>query len=133
MNNLGLFGKMAIPVIALIALVSMILAIFIPQQLNRTVIDGVIQNSQSTVDQFKILRKYYTQNIIKKVVVSQDLRPSINHKNDPKKVPLPATMIHGLSGLMKDKGTVINFIVPFHSPIEKIDGWTALNNPHGIV
>jgi methyl-accepting chemotaxis protein len=116
MNNLGLFGKMAIPVIALIALVSMILAIFIPQQLNRTVIDGVIQNSQSTVDQFKILRKYYTQNIIKKVVVSQDLRPSINHKNDPKKVPLPATMIHDLSGLMKDKGTVIKLYSAFPFP-----------------
>ncbi len=116
MNNLGLFGKMAIPIIALIALVSLVLAIFIPQQLNRTVIDGVIQNSQSTVEQFKILRKYYTQNIIKKVVVSQDLRPSINHKNDPKKVPLPATMIHDLSGLMKDKGIVIKLYSAFPFP-----------------
>ena len=98
MNNLGLFGKMAIPIIALIALVSLVLAIFIPQQLNRTVIDGVIQNSQSTVEQFKILRKYY------------------NHKNDPKKVPLPATMIHDLSGLMKDKGIVIKLYSAFPFP-----------------
>lgn len=116
MNNLGLFGKMAIPVVVIIALITLVLALFIPHQLNRTVIDGVIDNSQATVDQFKTLRKYYTQNVIKKVVASKDLSPGTDHKTSSNKVPLPATMIHDLSGLMKEKGLEIKLYSAFPFP-----------------
>lgn len=116
MNNLGLFGKMAVPIVAIIALIALVLALFIPYQLNRTVLDGVIKNSQATVDQFKTLRKYYTQNVIKKVVQSNDLSPGSDHKDHANKVPLPATMIHDLSGLMKEKGLEIKLYSAFPFP-----------------
>ena len=142
MNNLGLFGKMAVPIVAIIALIALLLAVFIPYQLNRTVLDGVIKNSQATVDQFKTLRKYYTQNVIKKVVQSNALSPGSDHKDHANKVPLPATMIHDLSGLMKEKGLEIKLYSAFPFPNRsdrrltefERSAWDQLvNNPNDTV
>lgn len=88
MKNVGLFTRMALPVVALIFLIVVVLLFFIPGQLHDTVTKSVIKSSEDTVSQFKTLRKYYTQNVIKKVVASQDLRPGSDHHNDPGKVPL---------------------------------------------
>ncbi|OPX55856.1 Methyl-accepting chemotaxis protein [Oceanospirillum multiglobuliferum] len=116
MNNLGLFGKMAVPIVALIALISLVLALFIPSQLHKTVVDAVIENSQGTVSEFKTLRKYYTENVIKKVLGTENLRPDSNHKDNPNKVPLPATMIHDLSALMESQGLSIKLYSAYPFP-----------------
>ena len=116
MKNSGLFTRMAIPVLALIIIIMLVLILFIPVQLHDTVTRNVIENSEATVNQFKTLRKYYTQNVIKKVVQSPDLSPGIDHRNAPDKVPLPATMIHDLSSLMADKGLTIKLYSNFPFP-----------------
>ncbi len=116
MRNLGLFGKMAVPIIALIAIIMLILVFFIPKQMSETVVEGVIENSQSTVDQFKTLRKYYTQNVVGKVLASGALKPDSDHKQHGDKIPLPATMIHDLSDLMKDKGLILKLYSEYPFP-----------------
>lgn len=116
MRNLGLFGKMAVPIIALIAIIMLILVVFIPKQMSETVVDGVIENSQSTVDQFKTLRKYYTQNVVGKAIASGALKPDSDHQGHSNRIPLPATMIHDLSGLMEDKGLVIKLYSEYPFP-----------------
>lgn len=116
MRNLGLFGKMAVPIIALIAIIMLILVFFIPKQMSETVVDGVIENSQSTVDQFKTLRKYYTQNVVGKVLASGALKPDSDHRQHGDKIPLPATMIHDLSDLMKDKGLILKLYSEYPFP-----------------
>lgn len=116
MRNLGLFGKMAVPIIALIAIIMLILVFFIPKQMSETVVEGVIENSQSTVDQFKTLRKYYTQNVVGKALASGALKPDSDHKEHGNKIPLPATMIHDLSDLMKDKGLILKLYSEYPFP-----------------
>lgn len=116
MRNLGLFGKMAVPIVALIAIIMLILVFFIPKQMSETVVEGVIENSQSTVDQFKTLRKYYTQNVVGKVLASGALKPDSDHKQHANKIPLPATMIHDLSDLMKDKGLILKLYSEYPFP-----------------
>ncbi len=116
MRNLGLFGKMAVPIIALIAIIMLILVFFIPKQMSETVVEGVIENSQSTVDQFKTLRKYYTQNVVGKALASGALKPDSDHKQHGDKIPLPATMIHDLSDLMKDKGLILKLYSEYPFP-----------------
>ncbi|MCW8885906.1 MAG: methyl-accepting chemotaxis protein, partial [Motiliproteus sp.] len=72
--------------------------------------------SQQTVKQFKTLRKYYTQNIIKKVLAGQEIRPAINHSGQAGKVPLPATMIHDLSALLGEQGMSLQLYSKFPFP-----------------
>lgn len=116
MRNFGLFGKMAAPIAVLIAVIMLILVLFIPSQMNQTLIEGVIGSSQSTVDQFKTLRKYYTQNVVSKALATGTLKPGSDHQQHSNKIPLPATMIHDLSGLMKDKGLTIKLYSEYPFP-----------------
>ena len=116
MKNLGLFGKMAVPIFALITVIMLILVFFIPKQLSTTVTEGVVESSQSTVDQFKTLRQYYTQNIVGKVVSSGTLKPDSDHSGHPDRIPLPATMIHDLSELMRDQGLILKLYSAYPFP-----------------
>lgn len=142
MRNFGLFGKMAAPIAVLIAVIMLILVLFIPSQMNQTLIEGVIGSSQSTVDQFKTLRKYYTQNVVSKALATGTLKPGSDHQQHSNKIPLPATMIHDLSGLMKDKGLTIKLYSEYPFPnranrqldeFEKAAWRQLTQNPDGTV
>jgi methyl-accepting chemotaxis protein len=73
-------------------------------------------SAQKTVTQFKILRSYYTKNVISKVLASKALKPSFSHKGTPGEVPLPATLIHDLSELLTDAGTSLKLYSPYPFP-----------------
>ena len=115
-NLSGLFWKLALPVITLFTVSIVLLSFYIPGQMQNRVVEGAISASQETAKQFKILRKYYVQNILKKVKAGSDMHPAINHKNDPKAFPLPATMIHDLSELLKNEGTTVNLYSAYPFP-----------------
>ncbi|MCK5640225.1 MAG: DUF3365 domain-containing protein, partial [Gammaproteobacteria bacterium] len=65
------------------------------------------------------LRKYYVQNVLNKVKAGSDMRPAINHKDNPNAFPLPATMIHDLSALLKNEGTTVNLYSAYPFPNRK--------------
>lgn len=115
----GLFWKLALPVVALFTVAIIVLGFYIPNQIQERAIEGATSAAQQTAKQFKVLRKYYVQNILKKVKAGSDMRPAINHKNDPKAFPLPATMIHDLSELLKNEGTTVNLYSAYPFPNRK--------------
>lgn len=137
--NLGsLFWKLAIPVIALFTITIMALGFYIPDQIQKRAVEGATSASKQTAKQFKVLRKYYVQNILKKVKAGSDMTPAINHKDNPKAFPLPATMIHDLSELLKNEGTTVNLYSAYPFPNRKsrvldafqTEAWEYLvNNP----
>ncbi len=57
-------------------------------------------NAVETIHQLKILRGYYTANVISKVIAHTTLRVNFDHKENAKTIPLPATLIHDLSALI---------------------------------
>ncbi len=71
------------------------------------------QSAQQTAQQFKLVRKYYTENVIRKVVQNKSLKPSFNHKTMPDGVPLPATLIHDMSDLLAKSDTQIKLYSPY--------------------
>jgi len=118
--NLGsVFWKLAIPVVLLFAITIVALGFYIPSQIQKRAVEGATSASKQTAKQFKVLRKYYVQNILKKVKAGSKMRPSINHKNDPNAFPLPATMIHDLSALLKNEGTTVNLYSAYPFPNRK--------------
>ena len=59
------------------------------------------KNAREMINRFKILRGYYTRNVITDVEGAQaNLKVGVNHKNNSAMIPLPATMIHELGELM---------------------------------
>ncbi len=120
MINFGsVFWKFSIPIILLFTIMIVALGFYIPTQIHNRVVEGATSASQQTAKQFKVLRKYYVQNILKKVKAGSKMKPSINHKNDPNAFPLPATMIHDLSELLKNEGTKVNLYSAYPFPNRK--------------
>ncbi len=72
--------------------------------------------AENTVSQLKAIRAYYTGNVVNKVLGKGGLKASINHANEPDSIPLPATMIHDLSALLKEKGTDLKLYSAFPFP-----------------
>lgn len=67
-----------------------------------------------------MIRGYYTNNVIKKVLAGSDLKGHFNHKNDPTKIPLPATFIHDISEQLSQQGIVsLKLYSPFPFPNRK--------------
>ncbi len=118
--NLGsLFWKFAIPVILLFIVAIVVLGFYLPSQIQNRAVEGATNAAQQTATQFKVLRKYYVQNILKKVKAGSNMKPAINHKDDPNAFPLPATMIHDLSELLKNEGTTVNLYSAYPFPNRK--------------
>ncbi|NOX76993.1 MAG: methyl-accepting chemotaxis protein [Gammaproteobacteria bacterium] len=115
----SLFWKFAIPIIVLFGITIAVLDIYIPRQIQERVVEGAASSAKQTATQFQVLRKYYVQNILKKVVAGSDMKPAINHKNNSKAFPLPATMMHDLSDLLKNEGTTINLYSAYPFPNRK--------------
>ncbi len=136
----SLLWKMTIPVFGIFAICLMLMAYFIPNQMEKSAIRGAIIDAEQTVKQLKRLRKYYVQNVIKPVLKSQAIRPAIDHAGNDKAIPLPATMIHDLGRLSEQEGTSITLYSEFPFPnrsSRKLDNfqeraWKYLNtNPDG--
>ncbi|WDE02814.1 methyl-accepting chemotaxis protein [Thalassomonas viridans] len=118
-NFSGLFWKLAIPVVSLFVITILLLSFYIPKEIQQRAVEGATVASQQTANQFKTLRKYYVENVVAKVKAGSDMKPGIDHKADANTFPLPATMIHDLSGLLKNEGTTVNLYSAYPFPNRK--------------
>ena len=80
------------------------LAVFITARTRSNTIDLATRSAVTTIDQFKILRGYYTKAVVGKVKRNTDLAISFDHDDNEETIPLPATMIHDLSELFSQSG-----------------------------
>ena len=134
----NVFAKVATPIVILFAVGVTAIALVVPQILRTNIVDEAVNSAEATVHQFKTLRKYYTNNIIKKIVGKGGVKASFNHKDVDKTIPLPATMVHEVSNELSDSGTAITLYSEFPFPNRanrKLDdfsreAWTKLStNP----
>jgi len=132
--KINLLWKLLLPTVVIATIALVITIIFVPKIMQETVINDATKTAKANVKQFKILRKYYANHVVKKVLSHSDLRAIIDHKTTPKSIPLPATMIHDLSKLMAQDGTQLKLYsaFPFPNRANRIDddfatqAWKAL-------
>ena len=127
------------PLVLVFGVVIVVLMTYIPSITKQSAIEAAVGTAVGTAKQYKAIRGYYTNNVIKKVLGGSDLKPHFNHKGDAGKIPLPATFIHDLSQDLSDKGIItLKLYSPFPFPNRanrKLDdfgdqAWLALNkNP----
>jgi hypothetical protein len=112
----SLFWKLMAPVAALLLACAVLIAFALPAFIERSAQDDAVAAGEETVRQFKMLRKYYTDNVVAKVLTESDLKVSFDHLGNAKTVPLPATMILDLSTLLKESGTSLKLYSPYPFP-----------------
>lgn len=83
---------------AVVALI-VYLNLYLQETTQRDTIDSTVLSAKATIGQFKVLRKYYTENVVKKARES-GMSMAVDHASKPNTIPLPATLIHDLSHLM---------------------------------
>ncbi|RDH85713.1 MAG: methyl-accepting chemotaxis protein [endosymbiont of Galathealinum brachiosum] len=135
LNKNSIFWRLFIPFIVIYIIGILIAFIYIPRLLEQNVIQNAVVTAENNVKQFKVLRKYYVNNVIKKVLKGSDLKPSFNHQEDPGAVPLPATLIHDLSELLTEAGTSLKLYSAYPFPNRAgrendqfgNDAWAALS------
>ncbi len=108
--------KLLMPVFITMVVISIFVAILIPRLGNTNAQNNAIASAIKTVNQFKTIRGYYTKNVVKKVLVGSSLKPSFNHASEKNAIPLPATLIHDLSKILKKDGTDLRLYSDFPFP-----------------
>jgi len=131
--------RLFVPLIIIFIVLLIALSFYISSITRDNAINTAINSAESSVKQYKTIRGYYTKNIIKKILPIANISPDYRHKDNPNKIPLPATFIHELSEELTKKGIVtLKLYSPFPFPNRsnrKLDtfeknAWQALNkNP----
>jgi len=90
--------------------------LLIPRMIADNAAAQAILASRNMAAQVIAIRKYYTDNVVDKVVREGAFRASPDYKDDARAIPLPATMTHDLSALLSRQGTEINLYSKFPFP-----------------
>ncbi len=104
MISKSLYLKICAPLITVFGLVVVAILVYVPKITMESAVDSAIVTAISTVRQYKVIRKYYTNNVVKKVLAGSNMKPHSEHKGDATKIPLPATFIHDLSAEFTEQG-----------------------------
>jgi len=115
----SLSWRLILPVPITIIVCIAAIALMVPKIMADNAKEEAVRQGQQIAGQFKTIRGYYTRNVIKKVVKSKVLKPSVNHKNEANGVPLPATFIHDVSKLLAEKDMNVNLYSGFPWPNRK--------------
>ncbi len=127
-------NRFLIPISLTLAIITLFVSIALPSVIGNAMLSSTIQDAQDTVNQFKILRAYYTKNVVAKAKAA-GMKPHYNHKDIAGNIPLPATMIHELSEQVSKTGMELKLYsaFPFPNRSNRVldafqkEAWTALN------
>lgn len=110
--------KILLPTVFSFILVIGGLAVYLTLALDQNITQTVEGEAKKAIEQYKILREYYTQHVVSVVTNKSDLKVSFNHQGKDDTIPLPATMIHDLGKLFTDRmeGTQLRLYSEFPFP-----------------
>ncbi len=114
--NKSFLWKMVLPVPIVVVIGLVVAWALVPGLVKDNARQSATEAALQTANQFKIIRGYYTKNIIGPAKASGALKPSIEHAGDNGAIPLPATMIQDLSALLAGSSTTMSLYSPFPFP-----------------
>jgi methyl-accepting chemotaxis protein len=84
---------LVLPVPLVLFLILAVLGFWLPDRIAENIRVDATKAARQTAEQFKLIRAYYTQFVIKKALESSTLRPMAKHKNEPDGIPLSPFVI----------------------------------------
>jgi methyl-accepting chemotaxis protein len=119
LRHSSLARRLILPVpLTIVAAVAMIW-FAVPRIVSSMAVNDAALNGQQLASQFKMIRTYYNENVVRKVVADGNFKISPDHKSDPRAIPPPATLLHDLSAALSDKDTNLNLYSKYPFPIFK--------------
>ncbi|OUR75187.1 hypothetical protein A9Q77_04110 [Marinomonas sp. 42_23_T18] len=112
----SLLMKLFIPVALIFIVMGSILVVYFSSAVRENAEASALPSAISTVQQYKTIRGYYTQNVVKKVLAGSNMKPHFNHKSNDNQIPLPATFIHDLSDEFSKQGMTLKLYSQFPFP-----------------
>jgi signal transduction histidine kinase/CheY-like chemotaxis protein len=100
--RLGPLLKILLPVFAVFSLAFLLLLSYASKISLKNAEDRAVANATRTVNEFKTLRSYYTDQVVRKVRQHSKLAVSFDHRDHEETIPMPATMIHDLSEIISN-------------------------------
>ena len=79
-ERLSITKKILFPIISMLVVSTLLLMIYLSHKTGENTVDMSVSNAKATIGQFKKLRAYYTENIVKKVKSQTELKISYDHK-----------------------------------------------------
>ncbi|WP_164860822.1 response regulator [Parasedimentitalea marina] len=132
--------RLSIPIPFFFLLCMAIAWVAIPRVLEKNTIAFATSSATNMANQIKIIRGYYTQNVVMDVEAASDISVGIKHEIDTSIIPLPATFVHDISKLFVDQDISLSLYSPLPFPgraDRQMDNfmqeaWIYLNdNPEG--
>lgn len=110
----SIIWKLLLPIIGFFLLVLIGFAIFLPATLSHNTSTDTVSNAVTTAGQFKKLRTYYSNNIVKSVInENSPISASTEHKDQQGVIPVPATFLHDVSYEMSSSNIQFSLYSPF--------------------
>jgi methyl-accepting chemotaxis protein len=137
----GIVWQMLLPIPVVGGLAILGAYFIVPRLISQDAVASAVEQARQTVNEFKVLRGYYTNSVVAKVKGVGGVKVSFDHKGVPGTIPLPATMILDLSALLQKQGTSLQLYSPYPFPNRagrKLDAfntaaWDYLSkNPDGV-
>src|SRR3984893_18091516 len=131
----SLAWRLILPVPIAIMLAVVFIWMTVPRIIDSMAMTDAVLANQQVAAEVKTIRTYYTENVDNKVVKGGAFQANVDHKNNDKVIPLPATFLHDLGAALKDRDTTVTLFSQFPFPDRKdrkLDdfqeqAWTFLN------
>ncbi len=108
-----LFFRFALFIVPLVIAGLVAVSVYVPRAVEQTAVADAIRKAEETVQQFKILRKYYAENVIAALASNSQVTTSAAHAGIANIIPAPATLIHELSDAVTAQGLSIQLASPY--------------------
>jgi diguanylate cyclase (GGDEF)-like protein len=114
--NVSTIWILVLPVVAMVIAAIAVLTAYLPAVLRSAAIESTVENNVGVSEQIKIIRGYYTQNVVSKALLSRAMEPSFDHKQNPLGIPLPATFVKDVSDLLSSRDMQLSLVSPYPWP-----------------
>lgn len=114
--NVSTIWHVVLPVVLLIVGTVGSLMLYLPGALRSAALESTLQSNVEVADQIKIIRGYYTTQVVAKALETGAMQPSIDHEAKANGIPLPATFVKDISDLLSERDLQLALISPYPWP-----------------
>ena len=137
----SLAWRIILPVPITLLIVVGVIWVTMPRLMESTAVHDAFLANQQVAAQFKTIRGYYSESVVNKVLQTGAVKASHDHKGQPGVIPIPATLMHDLSGLLAASDQSLSLFSKYPFPGRKdrkldefqVEAWDYLvANPKGV-
>lgn len=109
--------KLLLPIPLICAAAALVAMALLPSLMRTNAADDAVDAAHRTVQQFQLMRAYYTREVAAKVLAHSTMHTSTNPAANPDTIPAPSTMVHELGDLLMGQGTAVRVYSPYPFPV----------------